>query len=207
MFERNRAYAARQRQLKPLQDKLARAEASTRHQSIDLDATYDCSGDDVRSVLSTRERDVGHWAPFVPHQLLTEKYAEGLSQILARDAVPVTRKGYVELALPAERLVLELEEPRGGLLSVGLGHARCAVGLSHTARGFPMTWRRLPVRLVTPQGRIVSAVVDATLHEDASFLLRAIDGTELPFRTGRVEHGDEIASRLSTLSSVARLLQ
>lgn len=204
LFERNRAYAARQAALEPLKEALRAFEAKERRTAIDPSKTYACGGGDVEKELKTEERDVGHWAPFVPHQLLPEDYAEGLSQVLTKDGERVTRRGYVELALPAEALVMELEEPAGALISVGLGHARCAVGLSHSQRGFPMTWRRIPMRLATKDGVIVDAVVDATLHEDATFLLKSLDGTRLPFRTGRVQHGDQIASRLNALSAVAR---
>lgn len=206
LFERNRAYAKRQAALEPLKEKLREYEEKERRTDADPSKTYACGGGDVERELKTQERDVGHWAPFVPHQLLPEDYAEGLSQVLTRDDERVTTKGYVELALPAESLVMELEEPKGALISVGLRHARCAVGLSHSKRGFPMTWRRIPIRLATSDGIIVDSVVDATLHEDATFLLKSLDGTRLPFRTGRVQHGDQIASRLNALSALARFL-
>jgi hypothetical protein len=134
------------------------------------------------------------------------RYIDDIAQIIGRnrDTDP-KRIGFVEMALPNDVLQLELEEPRGVRIAVGRLDARCLVGFRYASKLFPFTINRAPVRIIDSQNRTVSALVDVTFFKDVSLEIVSADGTELPFKRGRLKNGNNIQRNIQDHYEAARL--
>ncbi len=179
----------------------------------DPEAVFLCEGTSRgRQVRVTAERPLTSWITVVPTAIVgfdtrpgIGDYLDDIGQVLQREKNPKARLGHVEFALPAQPLQFDLDAPRGVRISLGRTDGRCLVGLKYTRQLFPLTMKRVPLRMVDKRNDTVDALVDVEFYKDASFKITALDGTELPFSTGRIKNSRVIATNIEDHFQAARL--
>jgi hypothetical protein len=159
------------------------------------------------------DRPLGEWVTIVPSVLMPfdarpgmGSYLGDVKHIMSRDRRKsgIRRVGPAELALPNNPLQMPLENPKGVRLVLGRSDARCLVGFRWTRQLFPITLHKVPMRMIDSGHRTVNALVDITFHKDATFNLKAVDGTHLPFRRGRLNNGNAIQGNIDNHYSFAK---
>ena len=165
-----------------------------------------------RQVQVLAERGLTSWVTVIPTALVgfetrpgIGSYLDDVAQVLQREKKPRGRLGIVEFALPAEVLQFELDAPRGVRVALGRGDGRCLVGLKYTAQLFPITMKRVPMRVIDRANRTQDALVDIQFFKDASFEITSVDGGELAFTKGKIKNARAIATNIEDHYQAARL--
>jgi hypothetical protein len=174
------------------------------------DPVYLCNPTDKGVEVAVRtERPITSWMPIVPTVFAHFETRPGLDGYLSRANqvyVPKRRIGLLDFAAPAEVLQMKLEEPRGVTIAAGRLDVRCMVGLTYRPKLFPITLKRMPVRIIDKSNNTVSALVNITIFKDASIELAPFDGsTDLPFTKGRLMNSKLIARNIEDHYQAVRL--
>lgn len=175
------------------------------------DPVYLCTPTDKGAEVQVRtERPITSWMPIIPTVFAHFETRPGLDSYLSRANqvfVPRKRIGLLDFAAPAEVLQMKLEEPRGVTIAAGRLDVRCMVGLSYRPKLFPITLKRLPVRIIDKQNNTVSALVNLTIFKDASIEILPFDSdqTALPFTQGRLMNSKLIARNIDDHYQAVRL--
>jgi hypothetical protein len=148
-----------------------------------------------------KERPITDWVTLLPTALfaypttpsLTD-YLGGVAQVTSRQRRHVPRVGKWEFAMPRGEVEVTLEQPLGVRAYLGRDDARCLVGFESTKLDFfPMTLKRVPVRIVDGEGHEVRVLADVRFHKDARFeLLARSDDETVPFKEGLLENASLI---------------
>ena len=179
------------------------------------DDVYACGPTDLLRRYRVREqRPLTDWVTVVPTALMPFRsrpalgdYLGDVAQVAVRRGRGDKRAGPVEFALPAEVLQLELEQPRGARIALGLLAGRCVVGLRYSRQLFPLTLTQVPARIVGPGLAGTASVVSVTLRKDGSFTLVHEEGDALPFTSGHLKNHREIASNIENHFAAARVIK
>lgn len=164
-----------------------------------------------------KERPITEWVTLLPTALfayptepsLTD-YLGGVAQVTSRQRRHVKRVGKWEFAMPRGEIEVELAAPLGVRAYLGRDDARCLVGFESTKGAFfPMTLKRVPVRIVDEEGHEDRVLADVRFHKDARFelLARSEEGSaedDLPFEEGTLENAALIERTVDAHMGTAR---
>jgi len=164
-----------------------------------------------------KERPITEWVTLLPTALfayptepaLTD-YLGGVAQVTARQRRHIKRVGKWEFAMPRGEIEVELASPLGVRAYLGRDDARCLVGFESTkGEFFPMTLKRVPVRIVDEEGHEDRVLADVRFHKDARFelLARSDEGSvdeDLPFDEGTLENAALIERTVDAHMGTAR---
>ena len=79
------------------------------------------------------------------------------------------------------------------------------MGFKYASNLFPFTIQRAPVRIIDAMNNTVEALVDVTIYKDVSIEVTSVDGTQLPFKRGRLKNGAGIQRNIEDHYQAARL--
>lgn len=159
-----------------------------------------------RAARVLEHKSLGRYAHFAPTGLFPRRYLEDAVQVFSREGggPPL---GRIEIALPAELTLVQLDEPKGAVFALGREDARCLVGMSWGERVFPLTFTRVPARYVDDSDRVVPVLIDVTLGADGRFTLRQRGGEPLAIEGGALYDREAVARNLKGRAAGAQIVR
>lgn len=168
------------------------------------EAVFMCGPKDAKEpVVITAARSMARYADLTPAGLFPARYLDEVLQV-AREGEAL---GRIEMALPRREVIVQLDEPEGGLFLVGRRDARCLVGFSWSRTVFPLRFRGLPARYIGADEVVRELVMDVVLHVDATFELTVVSGDALPFTRGTLYDREGVARNLEQRATGARMVR
>ncbi|MFZ9889015.1 MAG: hypothetical protein ACO3JL_16080 [Myxococcota bacterium] len=163
-----------------------------------------CDRESEDVIRAEGARSMAVYADLTPVGLFPPRYLERVWQV--QRATP-RRLGTIEMALPPEELVVQLDEPRDAIFVVGRRDRRCLVGFSWSKAIFPLTFRGIPVRFVGADDVVIETAIDVSLHADATFEIMRAQGQPLPFARGALYDQRTVARNLQQRAMGARVVR
>ncbi len=169
------------------------------------DEVHACGARGPGDVVAIRaHKPMARYADVVPVGLFPPRYLDRVLQVRREGGRSL---GFLEMALPPNEVIIQLDQPAGAVFAVGRRDARCLVGFSWGAKVFPLRFRSLPARYVGPDDEVREVLMDVVLHKDGSFDVSVQDGDALPFTTGILYDQRAVARNLQQRATGARLVR
>jgi hypothetical protein len=153
-----------------------------------------------------KHKSLARYAGFTPMGLFPRAYLERAAQVFKRKGGGPSL-GRVELALPAEEAVVQLDEPQGTLFALGHRRARCLVGVTWGQDVFPLTFTHIPARYVSADDEVVAVLIDVTLFDDGRFTLSQREGAPIGVEGGALYDREAVARNLQGGAAGAQLVK
>lgn len=163
-----------------------------------------CDDENEEDIAVEGARSMAVYADLTPVGLFPPRYLERVWQVQRTSS---RRLGFIEMALPAEELVVQLDEPRDAVFVIGHRDMRCLVGFSWSPEIFPLTFRGIPARFIDADDVITEVAIDVSLQGDASFEVTQVRGPPLPFTRGALYDRNTVARNLQQRAMGARVLR